>query len=179
MSIAIRAFEEKDIPYKVKWINDDDNNKYLHYDLPLREDRTLIWFRDIGNRMDRLDLTITNDGEPAGLLGLLNIDQKNKKAEYYICLGGEKFRGRRIAETATKLLINKAYIEFGLNKIYLYTETGNICAQKFFEKIGFKKEGLLKNDLIHNGRKIDRYAYGMDVESFISEADKSNVHEAI
>lgn len=167
MCVAIRRFTEKDIPYKVKWINDEKNNKYLHYDLPLREDKTLVWFRNIKDRTDRADYTITYNDEPAGLIGLLNIDQKNKKAEYYICLGEERYKGRGIAYTASKLLIDIAYNQLGLKRIYLYTETGNIPAQRLFEKIGFEKEGLLKNDLIHNGRNIDRYIYGLDLETYV------------
>src|SRR5690606_25585387 len=112
----------KDIPYKVKWINDDNNNKYLHYDLPIREDKTLIWFKSIVDREDRADYTITYNNEPAGLIGLLNIDKKNKKAEYYICLGGEEFKGKGIAYEATKLLLEMAYKELDLIKVYLYTE---------------------------------------------------------
>ena len=61
MSVGIRKFEEKDIPYKVKWINDDNNNKYLHYDLPIREDKTLIWFKSIVDREDRADYKKTNN----------------------------------------------------------------------------------------------------------------------
>ncbi len=166
MSVGIRKFEEKDIPYKVKWINDDNNNKYLHYDLPIREDKTLIWFKSIVDREDRADYTITYNNEPAGLIGLLNIDKKNKKAEYYICLGGEEFKGKGIAYEATKLLLEMAYKELDLIKVYLYTEKDNISAQKLFEKIGFEKEGLLKKDLIHNGRNIDRYVYGIDLEQY-------------
>jgi len=168
MYISIRKFEEKDIPYKVKWINNENNNKYLHYDLPLREDKTLIWFRRIQNRTDRLDFTIIYSDEPVGLIGLLNIDKKNKKAEYYICLGEEKYKRKGIAYAASMLLIDYAYNELYLNKIYLYTETSNSKAQILFEKIGFKKEGLLKNDLIHNGRKIDRYIYGLDLERYLN-----------
>ncbi|MED4689074.1 GNAT family protein [Peribacillus frigoritolerans] len=167
MNIAIRKFQEEDIHYKVKWINDENNNKYLHYDLPLREDKTLLWFKTLEGRNDRVDYTITFDGEPAGLIGLLNIDSKNKKAEYYICLGQEKFKGRGIASIATDLLIKIGYKEFGLQKIYLYTEVENTQAQKLFEKIGFEKEGLLKNDVIYNAKKIDRYVYGLNVGSYI------------
>jgi diamine N-acetyltransferase len=169
MNIAIRKFQKEDIPYKVKWINDVNNNKYLHYDLPLREDKTLLWFRTLGSRSDRVDYTILYNGEPAGLIGLLDIDYKNKKAEYYICLGGDNFSGKGIANKSTDLLINVAYKEYGLNKIYLYTEVNNIRAQKLFEKSGFEKEGLLKNDLFHNGKKIDRYVYGLDVEGYIKK----------
>lgn len=168
MSVNIRKFQESDIPYKVKWINDDNNNKYLHYDLPLREDKTLIWFKTLKDREDRLDYTITYNKEPAGLIGLLNIDYRNKKAEYYICIGESKFKGKGIAYKATDLIIKEAYYELNLNKIYLYTEVENIPAQKLFEKIGFSQEGLLKDDLIYNGRKINRYIYGLNIESYIN-----------
>jgi diamine N-acetyltransferase len=168
MQISIRKFQEEDVPYKVKWINDMKNNKYLHYNLPLREDKTLIWFKNLEGRTDRVDFTITFNGEPAGLIGLLNIDKKNKKAEYYVCLGGDQYRGKGIARIATDQLIKVGYRELNLNKIYLYTEVDNISAQKLFENIGFEKEGLLKSDLIHNGKKIDRFIYGLNVESYLS-----------
>ncbi|WP_053218191.1 GNAT family N-acetyltransferase [Virgibacillus senegalensis] len=167
MEIAIRKFQEGDIPYKVQWINDDRNNKYLHYDLPLREDKTLQWFKSLEGRNDRVDYTITHAAEPAGLIGLLNIDLKSKEAEYYICLGGDNFKGKGIAKIATDLLIQRAYKEFGLNTIYLYTEVDNVRAQKLFEKSGFVKEELLKNDLFYNGKYVDRYIYTLDVENYI------------
>ncbi|MCJ1908273.1 GNAT family N-acetyltransferase [Planococcus ruber] len=169
MTISLRKFQEEDVPYKVQWINDDRNNKYLHYDLPLEEGKTLAWFKTLKERNDRVDYTITYHGQPAGLIGLLNIDYNNKKGEYYICLGGEEFKGKGIASKATELLIEKSYKELGLQKIYLYTEIENNSAQKLFEKIGFQKEGLLKNDLIHNGEKIDRFVYGLNIEEFTTK----------
>ncbi|GGA20506.1 GNAT family N-acetyltransferase [Psychrobacillus lasiicapitis] len=167
MKIAIRKFQEEDIPYKVKWINDERNNKYLHYDLPLREDKTLQWFKSLEARDDRVDYTITYGGEPAGLIGLLNIKLKGMEAEYYICLGGDKFKGKGIASVATDLLIKTVYEELGLINIYLYTEVDNIRAQKLFEKNGFVKDELINNDLFYNGKHIDRYKYNLCMENYI------------
>lgn len=167
MTADIRRFQEEDIPFKVKWINDDNNNKYLHYDLPLKEDKTLQWFKSVKYREDRADYTITYNGEPAGLIGLLKIDKENKNAEYYICLGEEKFKGKGIADIATDLLIKKSYKEFGLKEIYLYTEVDNVRAQRLFKKSGFKKKRLLRNDLFFNGKNVDRYEYILDVEKYI------------
>lgn len=166
MHIQIRKFDEKDIPCKVRWINDEENNKYLHYDLPLREDKTLIWYKNNKDRMDRIDFTITYQNIPVGLIGLLNIDKKNKKAEYYICIGEKKYKGKGIAYNASKLLIDFAYNELDINKLYLYTEISNTAAQKLFEKVGFQQEGLLRNDLIYNGKIIDRYIYGLILEEY-------------
>ncbi|MDF2872965.1 MAG: speG [Anaerocolumna sp.] len=169
MGIKIRKFLKEDIPYKVKWINDNENNQFLHYDLPLREDKTLLWFNSINDREDRADFTITYNGEPVGLIGLLNIDSKNRKAEYYITLGGAEFRGKGIATIASDLLVKEGYHTYKLNKIYLYTEVDNEIAQRLFERIGFLKEGLLKEDLIQEGRKVDRFVYGLLVEKHLSK----------
>ncbi len=81
-------------------------------------------------------------------------------------MGGEEYKGKGIATAATKLLLSIAYTDFALDYIYLYTETENYQAQKLFERVGFKREGLLKNDLIYNGRKIDRYVYGLDLKNY-------------
>lgn len=168
MSTAIRNFTKTDIPFKVKWINDDKNNQYLHYDLPLREDKTLQWFESLKDRNDRVDYTITYDGEPAGIIGLLNIDNDRKNAEYYVCVGEEKFKGKGVAKAATELVFTKAFKELGLKEIYLYTETENVRAQKFFEKSGFKKIKLLKDHLFHNGKYIDRFLYNINLEKYFA-----------
>ena len=168
MQVAIRKFEAKDIPYKVKWINDARNNKYLHYDLPLREDKTLVWFEKNKDRQDRYDTVILADGEPVGLIGLLGIDSVNKKAEYYITIGVHEFKGKGVADEASQLILQYAFEVLKLNKVYLYTETENINAQRLFERVGFRKEGLLVNDLICNGRKVDRFYYGITFEEYNS-----------
>lgn len=161
MNIEIRRFIEKDIPLKVKWINDEKNNRFLHYDLPLSEEKTLLWFRSLQGRKDRADYTITCNGEPAGLIGLINIDSRNRKGEYYVALGEEKYKGRGVAFTASRLLLDKGFTVFNLNKIYLYTEVENLAAQKLFERLGFVKEGLLRQDLLQDGRRVDRFVYGL------------------
>lgn len=170
LKVKIRKFEVDDIKLKVKWINDSNINKYLHYDLPLEEEKTLSWYKTIKNRNDRLDFTIevveNGINNPVGLVGLLNIDEVNKKGEFYICMGNKNYHGKGVAKTGAMKLIKMAYDEFDLNKIYLFTEKNNIPAQKLFEKIGFIKEGVLKEDLIYNDKKIDRYVYGLLREDF-------------
>lgn len=159
--ISIRKFNEKDIPNKIKWINDSENNKFLHYDLPLEHEKTLEWFIRNKDRQDRFDAVIEYEGIPVGIIGLLNIDFKNKKAEYYITLGEKQYKGKGIAYKASIDIIKYAFDELNLNKIYLYTETENKVAQKLFDKLGFIREGILRQDLIINNEKKDRYLYAI------------------
>lgn len=157
--ISIRKFNEKDIENKIKWINDSENNKFLHYDLPLEYEKTLTWFLKNKDKKDRFDAIIEYEGNPVGIIGLLNIDFKNKKAEYYITMGEKKYKGKGIAYKASLELFKYAFDKLELNKIYLYTETENEIAQRLFEKLGFIKEGRLCQDLIINDKKKDRYIY--------------------
>lgn len=166
MQIAIRKFEKKDIPNKIKWINEPLNNKYLHYDLPLEYKKTEDWFEKNKDRSDRFDGIIEADGTPVGLIGLLSIDNKNKKAEYYITIGEREFLGKGIASQASKILLEDAFMRRGLNRIYLYTETDNASAIRLYERVGFKREGIIKNDLFFKGRYVDRYIYGITKNDF-------------
>lgn len=169
MQILLRRFEQKDIAKKVEWINDSRNNTYLHYDLPLEIEKTEIWFEKNKDRTDRFDAVIEVDGKPVGLIGLLQIDNKNQKAEWYICLGEQEFKGKGIAKIASLMLFEYAFDKLNLNKIYMFTEKDNISAQMLFDKLGFQKEGLLKEDLIYNNRKVDRFFYGFTKQEFYAK----------
>ena len=161
VNISIRRFKKRDIPKKVEWINDPANNRYLHYDLPLRVDKTEEWFDRNRDRTDRYDAVIEADGVPVGTIGLLSIDQKNSKAEYYIAMGETDYKGRGVAREASLLLLAYGFEQLGLNRIYLYTETENASAQRLFERLGFQREGCLKGDVFSRGHYADRYVYGI------------------
>ena len=166
MKVTLRKFELADIPNKVKWINDPANNTFLHYDLPLEEEKTRKWFENNYQRADRYDAVIEADGVPCGLIGLLGIDEKNRKAEFYISMGEVSYKGNGVSTEAGKQLLQYAFERLNLNRVYLYTESGNIPAQKLFEKIGFIREGVIRNDLFSRGKYVDRIAYGMCKEDF-------------
>lgn len=168
MKISIRRFDECDIKNKVKWINDPRNNTFLHYDLPLEYEKTLNWWRNVRERTDRFDAVIEVDGIPCGLIGLLGIDCINQKAEYYISMGEVSFKGKGIATRASKMLLEYAFGELGLNRVYLFTEVDNILAQRLFEKVGFIREGKMNSDLFFKGKFVDRYVYGINKADYFS-----------
>ena len=171
MNVSIRKFEKRDIPDKVKWINDPLNNTYLHYDLPLEADKTEAWFEKNKDRTDRFDAVIEVDNKPVGLIGLLEIDRKHKKAEYYVTLGERAYLGKGIAYRASKLLLHYAFDILGLKRVYLYTETENTAAVRSYERIGFRRDGILKGDLFSRGRYVDRYIYGITQAEYCGQID--------
>ncbi|MSU00246.1 GNAT family N-acetyltransferase [Tissierella pigra] len=165
--LIIRKFKFEDIPNKIKWINDSKNNTYLHYDLPLEYDKTCAWFEKNKDRQDRFDAVIEYNGIPVGLIGLLSIDYKNKKAEDYIVIGEHQYKGKGIATRAGHLNQLYAFEDLQLNKVYAYTEVENEKAMKLDLRRGFEVEGCLKQDLYMNGRYIDRYCLGVYKDKYV------------
>lgn len=161
MRVTIRRFERSDIPKKVEWINDPRNNRYLHYDVPISVEGTERWFDGVSGRQDRYDAVIECDGTPVGTIGLLDIDRRNSKAEYYIAMGEVAYKGRGVAKSASKLLLRHAFETLGLNRVYLMTEAGNLAARSLFERIGFVREGVARQDVASGGGYADRVIYGM------------------
>ena len=159
--ITIRKFEKSDIPKKVEWINNPANNRFLHYNIPLSIEGTERWFDSHQGETTRYDAVIEADGVPVGTIGLLSIDRKNSKAEYYIAMGETSYKGKGVAKEASRLILSYGFEELGLNRIYLFTEVDNIAAQKLFERVGFKREGILKQDVYSHGAFADRIAYGI------------------
>lgn len=162
--VSIRKFTAEDIPNKVRWINDHNNNQFLHYELPLELENTKKWFDRVKDNKDRYDAVIEYNGQPVGLIGLLSI--KDGEAEYYVTLGESTLKGKGIAGQATVLLLEYAYKEIGLNFVYLYTETQNISAQRMFEKLGFQKLGIAEKSAVNRGRLVDRFFYKIDLKEY-------------
>ena len=162
--VSVRKFEKKDIENKVKWINDERNNEFLHYDIPLCYEKTLRWYENKAE--NRLDCVIEYNGLPVGLIGLISIDNVNMKAEFYISMGCVEYKGRGIATIATRLILKYAFESLNLNKIYLNVDEENKIACHWYEKIGFFKEGVFKEDIFHKGKLINRVRYAIFKKEF-------------
>ena len=151
----IRKCTFEDIPLKIEWINNPENNKFLHYDLPLEYEKTVAWFEKNKENNTRSDMVIEYLGTPVGLVGLLNIDYKNLKAEDYIVVGEKGFKGKGIAVKAGTLNAAYAFLQLGINKLYGYVEVENIASIKQVKKRGGIIEGYLSSHIYKNGKFLD------------------------
>lgn len=158
--VSIRLFTADDVARKVEWINNPENNQYLHYDIPLSYDKTYQWFLGKNNEV-RKDCVIEYDGIPVGLIGILAIDKISRKAEFYISMGDTGCKRKGVATAATLLLLKYAFEELNLNKVYLNVDADNQAACRLYEKVGFVCEGYFKQDLMHRGCLVDRKRYAI------------------
>lgn len=163
--IYISKITEEDIPDKVKWYNDEEVTKYLHYDEKFSVDKSIEWLKNKEKDSSRYEnvIRINENGQlnNIGIIGLFDIDLKNKKAGFYITIGEKNYQGKGLAKLASINFIKNCFLKFNLEKIYLYSDVDNIGAQKLYEKIGFTQEGLLRSELLYKNKFIDRLYYGI------------------
>lgn len=110
-------------------------------------------------------LGIWNEDRLAGSIGYLYVDQENKKTEIGYWLGKE-YEGKGIITKSIKILINYAFDDLQLHKIEIGAARDNTRSRAIPEKLGFKREGEIRDYEYINGRFLDRIIYGLKADEW-------------
>lgn len=162
--LRIRRLEKRDLDVRVAWFNSEDAYRHMPLDVPFSLAETEAWFSTTLLNPTRRDFVAIVDNDTvehvAAMFGLVNIDIKHRKAEFYIIVS-PTMRGRGIGRACVKWLCNYGFGYMGLNKIYLFTLFENEKAQELYERLHFKLEGILREHLFYKGAMTDRCIYAM------------------
>jgi RimJ/RimL family protein N-acetyltransferase len=168
MRVYLRAFEIEDYKKSIKWRNDqniwkstDDNYFFVSSEREKKWIENAI-FNDKNNI--RLAICLKENNKYIGNVNLLNIEWINRQAEFSIFIGEKKEWKKGYATEATKLMVAFGFNQRNLNRIYLTVLENNKVAIYLYEKIGFKKEGILREALF----KDNKY-YNLIIMSILKE----------
>jgi RimJ/RimL family protein N-acetyltransferase len=75
----------------------------------------------------------------------------------------QEYWGRGIGTEMTRRMVLWCRENPIIKKLVLHVNAENKSAVKIYEKLGFKKEGTLRNDFFYEGKFFDTYIYGMKV----------------
>lgn len=71
-------------------------------------------------------------------------------------------RGRGVATRALRLLSRYGFEELGLQRLELITDPDNLASQRVAEKVGYRREGVLRSHLDHpDGRRRDSVMFSL------------------
>ncbi|MDD4990070.1 MAG: GNAT family protein [Candidatus Pacebacteria bacterium] len=101
------------------------------------------------------------NGEKIGQINYNKIDLENKKVELDIIIGNEEKMGKGYGTDALKTLMKYLFDNFDINKILIEARLNNPRAIKAYEKVGFKKEGLLRQEDYFEGKFTDCVKFGI------------------
>lgn len=113
-------------------------------------------------------LGIWSKNKLVGSIGYLYLDQENRKTEIGYWLGKE-YEGRGLITRSVKALMNYAFLELKLNKIEIGVAVDNTKSRAIPEKLGFTREGQLRDYEYINGRFVDRIIYELKADDWRTE----------
>jgi RimJ/RimL family protein N-acetyltransferase len=154
--IKLRPFEKADLEVCKEWINDPEIARGILRGLPVSMYEHTQWYERIITDKNRVTFAIETikDGKYVGNTGLMDIDWKNRKAKLWIYLE-KSFWNKGCGKEAVLLLLQFAFKDLNLNKVYLDVGDFNDKAIKVYSSLGFKKDGILREDIYISGEYID------------------------
>lgn len=137
MEVYIRLLQEDDAKTSYAWRNDPEIWKYTgsRPDHVITLDDELNWIRKAMRDESARRFAIIADEVYVGNIYLTNIH--SKQAEYHIFLGNKEYMGRGVAKQASKLIIDYARDELGLNVVTLQVRPENERAVQLYMSLGF------------------------------------------
>lgn len=155
--IKLRPYEESDAEETLKWINDPDIKKAVNRSLPVSYFEHIEWYKKLIQDKSQVMFAIETEADKKyiGNCGLRNIDVIAHKAEMWIYIGEKDYYGRGIGSEATLKLLHYSFNFLNLNRVYLYAAAYNKKALKLYEKVGFVKEGIFRQDIFMDGEFHD------------------------
>ena len=144
----------------LEWMHDPEINQWFRFDAAnMTDERARDFIAGSFSERDR-HYAITDDSdEYLGTISLEEIDRENHHALYAVSMRSA-YQGSGIAAEATELLLEIAFYELELERVYLNVLSDNTRAKRFYEKAGFHYEGCFRHHLQLRGewRDWDWYA---------------------
>ncbi len=103
-----------------------------------------------------------------GTVKIGNINQIHKTADISYIIGNKNFWNRGIGSFVVRKICLIAFKKIKLKKLIAGTYSIAIGSQKILKKNGFRLEGILKNQICFNKKRIHHYIYGLEKKFFKS-----------
>lgn len=145
-AIKLESFKKSDFKQLINWINSEEfliqwsGNAFT---FPLDEQQLEKYIESANTLAFKVVDEETSD--VIGHISLGQIDNINKSARIgKVLVGNTKMRGRSIGKHMMKAVLHIAFDELKLHRVTLGVYDFNTSAISCYEKIGFVKEGLLR-----------------------------------
>lgn len=158
-NLIIREFHQKeDKKLLEEWLQDKFGRYFL---LTMTTAKAHTVESLISSENNILGIVTLKDGEPIGTVAFLNYDSGNQKGELRKLIGNPKYRGKGYGKEATKYWIRYGFENLYLKKIYLNTTDTHFHNIKINEELGFKVEGILRDEILFDGIPHDVLRMGL------------------
>jgi ribosomal-protein-serine acetyltransferase len=152
---AVFAVVEENRAYLRTWLPWLDANRSVEDSLNFIKGAMAQWARN-----DGLTAGLWYQGDLAGVIGYAGIDWPNRITGigYWVSAA---LQGRGLITKACRALVDCAFAELGLNRVEIRCATGNRKSCAIPERLGFTREGILRDGEWLYDHYVDLVVYAL------------------
>jgi len=155
MPLHLEPLSLDHLPHVMTWVNDREVMQYFanrQTDITELDEATYIEGL-LASKQERV-YSVFDDEVYVGQVSLNQIYWPAKNARLFVVVRRE-LQGRGYGTSAVERIVEKAFGELGLRKIWLIVRKDNRHAQAMYLKLGFDFEGVLRDEYCVNGVYYD------------------------
>ena len=161
--LLLRPFRLEDVDDVYEYAKDPDWARFLAAVVPQPYTRTdaeaYIAGRILADWSQEPTFAIVLDSTVIGSVSI-GINEAHQRAELAYALARGHW-GKGLMPEAAKPVIDYGFVEHGLAKIYAVADLRNVRSYRVMEKLGMRREGVLRSHLAERGERRDEVVYGI------------------
>ena len=161
--IELAALVDADRPALLDWINQPALVRFSAPYRPVHERSHGDWFDAITRDQSRVIFAIRSkpEGELLGTVQLTDVHPIYRQAQMLIRIGDPQHHGRGIGTEALRLLLDFAWRDLNLHRVWAQVFGRNRRALACYRKAGFAEEGRLRDGVFIDGKWDDLILMGI------------------
>ena len=155
-NIILREQRPEDAAFFARWFNEPRVMFQCGFTEPTDEERERARILTDHRSVDSLWYTVTDpDGGILGETGLLRMFPAWHQTDLTIIIPDPEKQRRGYGAEAVRIMLDMAFNEYDMNRVAIGVVGLNTGALKFYEKIGFRQEGIQEQGYFYNGEYSD------------------------
>ena len=164
--LVLRPWVEDDVAWLVTACNDPEITRWIPVIPSPYTEEDARAFIGGGSRsspeyaVPEHSFAIAVDESPAGAIGM-SVNSMNYRGRigYWVAASS---RGAGVCTRALRLLSRWAFDDLELRRLELITDPDNVASQRVAEKVGYRREGVMRSHLLHpDGRLRDSVMFSL------------------
>ena len=155
--VYLRPLEREDLTAIRRWANDPEVRGLTGEATPMSEAGADEFLERVRHESDRVwfIVALRENDRPIGEAGLLRMFHPWRNTDLTLILGERDAWGQGYGTEAIVLLLDYAFGYLGFHRVSVGVVGFNERAIHFYEKVGFKKEGIEREGYYYNHRYHD------------------------
>ena len=157
--VILRPVLESDVPQFQVWMNDPEVTNFLSAYMPISFKEEQDWFEKVSRPINNnvtLAIVDMENNKLIGTIGLHKVNMKDGIATTGTSIGDKEYWGKGYGTEAKMLLLEFAFNEMNLRKIYSDVIQFNKRSLAYARKCGYKEEARLPKHFYHKGKYWDK-----------------------